>query len=93
MNELIDFQRDLEAFEQLNAQIIGVSNDSPDDNRKFAAQHGIDFPLVSDTDKTIKKTYGRGRVTYLIDKNGIIRHVQKGVPDNAAFLKRLRQLQ
>jgi peroxiredoxin Q/BCP len=62
----------------LDAEVIGVSADNLEANVKFAAENGIDFPLVSDTDKSIRKSYGRGRVTYLIDKNGIIRHVQKG---------------
>jgi peroxiredoxin len=48
--------------------------------------------LVSDTKKSIRKSYGRGRVTYLIDKNGIIRNVQKGVPDNQALLEKLEQI-
>jgi peroxiredoxin len=62
-------------------------------HRDFAAQNGIEFPLVSDLDKSIKKLYGRGRVTYLIDKGGVIRYVQKGVPDNKAFLNQLKKLQ
>jgi len=76
----------------LDAEIIGVSADSLEENVKFAAENGIDFPLVSDTGKSIRKSYGRGRVTYLIDKDGIIRHVQKGVPDNQAFLNKLEQI-
>ena len=64
-----------------------------DTNAKFAAENNIDFPLISDDDKTIKKQYGRGRVTYLIDKSGMIRYVQKGVPKNQDFLNKLEQLQ
>jgi hypothetical protein len=48
--------------------------------------------LASDTEKSIRKSYGRGRVTYLIDKGGIIRHIQKGVPDNQAFLDKLEKI-
>jgi peroxiredoxin len=60
------------------------------DNLKFKEQNGISFPLVSDTGESIKEKYGRGRVTYLIDKNGIIQFVQKGVPDNQVFLDMLK---
>ena len=73
--------------------MIGVSADSIETNRKFAAENGIEFPLVSDTDKEIRKRYGRGRVTYLIDKEGIIRWVQKGVPRNDEFLLELTKLE
>ena len=48
--------------------------------------------MISYDDKTIKKRYGWGRVTYLIDKRGVIRFVQKGVPNNRDFLDRLKPL-
>ena len=89
---MLNFQRDLEAFEKLNTEIIGVSKDRIEKNRKFASENGISFPLVSDTDKSIRKLYGRGRVTFVIDKSGIIRHVQKGVPDNQELLKVIENL-
>lgn len=60
---------------------------------KFVDEEGIQFPLVADTGKKIKKIYGSGRVTYLIDKGGKIRFVQRGVPNNADFIKRLKTLQ
>lgn len=61
--------------------------------RKFVEEEGIRFPLVADTGKEIKKRYGGGRVTYLIDKRGKIRFIQKGVPNNADFIERLKTLQ
>jgi len=61
--------------------------------QQFATENSIGFPLISDNDKEIRKKYGRGRVTYLIDKRGIIRFVQKGVPENQDFLNELKQLQ
>ncbi len=89
---MIAFQRDLEEFRALGAQVIGVSGDNLQTNRRFADENGIDFPLVSDEDGSIKKKYGRGRVTYLIDKDGLIRFIQKGIPDNYELIKRLKQL-
>ena len=77
----------------MDAQIIGVSTDSMETHLEFVKERGIDFPLVSDDGKTIKKLYGWGRVTYLIDKNGIIRFIQKGVPNNQDFIDRLKALQ
>jgi len=76
----------------LDAQVIGVSRDSMQENQRFVAQNEIDFPLISDESKSIRKLYGRGRVTYLIDKNGVIQFVQKGVPDNQDFLDELKKL-
>ena len=76
----------------MDAQVIGVSRDSMQENQRFVAQNEIDFPLISDESKSIRKLYGRGRVTYLIDKNGVIQFVQKGVPDNQDFLDELKKL-
>ena len=92
MDEVLAFQRDLEEFTKLNAQVIGVSRDSMQENRRFVDENGIDFPLVSDENKSIRKLYGRGRVTYLIDKNGVVQFIQKGVPDNQVFLNELKKL-
>lgn len=59
---------------------------------KFVHEEGIEFTLVADTDKKIKKLYGSDRITYLIDKEGYIRYIQKGVPDNQDFLAQLTAL-
>ena len=76
----------------MDAKVIGVSTDSIATNRQFAVEHDIDFPLISDENRRIKKLYGRGRVTYLIDKSGIIRFIQNGVPNNEDFLNELKRL-
>lgn len=60
---------------------------------EFVKEKGISFPLVTDATNEIKANYGRGRVTYLIDKEGIIRFIQKGVPDNKDFIEQLKALQ
>ncbi len=77
----------------MDTQIIGVSTDSMETHREFTDKNGIGFPLISDDDKVIKKLYGSGRITYLIDKSGIIRFVQKGVPENEEFLNQLKQIE
>jgi len=38
--------------------ILGVSFDSQEDNRKFAEKFTFNFPLISDTDRTIGTAYG-----------------------------------
>lgn len=49
--------------------------------------------MLSDPDKTIQRLYEPGRKTYIIDKQGIIRYRQEGVPDNEKLLEVLRSLQ
>ncbi len=66
--------------------MLGISLDSQDRNRKFAAETGASFPLLSDTDKRTAKAYGvlnfthlfANRVTFVIDKEGIIRRIDTG---------------
>ncbi len=66
--------------------MLGISLDSQERNRKFAQETGATFPLLSDTDKQVAKAYGvlnftrlfANRVTFAIDKEGIIRHIDEG---------------
>ena len=83
---------DLEKFEKLDAQVIGISGDSLETHEKFSKKYGITFPLVSDRYGVVKKLYGRGRITYLIDRQGLIRYIEEGVPENRAFLKQLKKI-
>jgi peroxiredoxin Q/BCP len=82
----------MESFGKRNAQVLGVSGDSLETHRSFANQHGIDFPLLDDSDGAIRKLYGDGRITYLVDQHGVIRLVSKGVPDNDQLLQALDTL-
>lgn len=91
--ELQAFQKDIKRFEDLNTQVLGVSSDSIETHKKFTEEYGITFPLISDEDKSVRKLYDKGRITYLIDKNGIIRYIQKGVPKNRKFLKKIKRLE
>jgi peroxiredoxin Q/BCP len=81
------FQMDLEKLE-----VIGISTDSLETHKKFSEKYDISFPLISDRDGSIKNIYGKERITYLIDKHGIIRFIQKGVPKNEDFLKKIRAI-
>ena len=66
--------------------MLGISIDSQERNRKFAEETGASFPLLSDTEKDVAKAYGvlsftrlfANRVTFVIDKEGIIRHIDGG---------------
>ena len=55
--EMCDFSDNLSTFEDLNAQVIGISTDNIDTHKKFAAQYNIKFPLVADTEGQVGKLY------------------------------------
>ena len=59
--------RDLAAeFAEVKAQRIGISADQVDKQHQFADKHGLDFPLLSDPDRTVAKAFGVKRVPSLL---------------------------
>lgn len=81
--EACSFRDGYEAFVEAGAEVVGVSSDSAESHRGFAAKNSLPFVLLSDEGGAVRKLYGvpstlglfPGRVTYVIDKNGIVRHV------------------
>jgi len=81
--EACSFRDAYEDFVQAGAVVIGVSADSWENHRAFASGHRLPFILLSDADGALRKAFGvpktlgimPGRVTYVIDKEGIVRHV------------------
>jgi peroxiredoxin Q/BCP len=77
--------RDLyEDFVDLGAEVIGISSDSVASHQKFTKQYKLPFILLSDSNKKIRSLFGvpsgmfgllPGRVTYVVDKEGIIQMI------------------
>ena len=57
-HEMNEFQDRLNAFTDLGAAVYGVSVDSPFAQNEFRDQLGLEFDLVSDSDKQVIDTYG-----------------------------------
>ena len=97
-----DSYADLQA---LGAEVWGVSGDDAASHQRFAARHQLPFPLLVDKGNALRKAYGvpavlgliPGRVTYVIDGEGMIRHVFNNLLDGPAHrreaLETLRRLQ
>ena len=82
--EACAFRDSHDAFAEAGAQVIGVSSDSVASHDRFAKKHGLPFILAADADGSVRDAYGvpkslfgliPGRVTYVIDRDGIVRHV------------------
>ena len=81
--EACAFRDSHEVFTDAGAQVIGVSSDSVDRHAAFAGRHHLPFTLLSDQKGQVRKSYGvpttlgviPGRVTYVIDREGTVRHV------------------
>jgi peroxiredoxin Q/BCP len=80
--EACAFRDSYEVFKDAGAEVIGISSDSVESHQQFAARHQLPFILLSDVGGVIRKRYGvptafglPGRVTYIIDRYGIVRHI------------------
>ncbi len=77
------FRDGYEEFGKLDAEVIGISSDSVESHKGFAAKHFLPFLLLSDEGGKVRKLYGMpstfgllpGRVTYVIDAEGVVRHI------------------
>jgi glutaredoxin-dependent peroxiredoxin len=92
--ELCSFRDSMSELNNLDAQVVAISVDSPFANRGFAAKYGFEFPLLSDFNREVINTYDIAlqdfagipgytvakRSVFLLDKEGIVRF--KWVTDN-----------
>jgi peroxiredoxin Q/BCP len=76
------FRDRYEVFQESGAVVLGVSVDSVESHRDFAAEHALPFQLLSDEDGKLVDKYGvstmfgvADRVTFVIDRRGVVRHV------------------
>jgi peroxiredoxin Q/BCP len=81
--EACEFRDRYDVFTGLGAEVLGVSSDTLESHKSFATHHGLPFLLLSDEGGKVRKLYGvpssmgiiPGRVTYIIDKKGFVRHI------------------
>ncbi len=80
--EACSFRDDMGDVEASGIKVLGVSSDSTESHKRFERKYKLNFTLVADPDRTIIETYGvKGpfgvarRVTFLIDREGMIRYV------------------
>lgn len=81
--EACSFQDEHQEVAEAGACVVGVSSDDVESHRRFAEKHRLPFRLLSDragdlrTRFRVPKTLGLidGRVTYVIDSQGVIRHI------------------
>jgi len=87
--ELCTMRDDITTYQNLNAQILGVSVDSLFTLEKFKSEQNLNFPLLSDFNKEVSRAYDslyedfvldmKGvskRSAFVIDKKGIIRYAE-----------------
>ncbi|TGE20145.1 peroxiredoxin [Hymenobacter elongatus] len=101
--EACSFRDQYEDFQDLGAEVVGVSSDSESSHQKFTQKHRLPFPLLADIGGRVRKLYEvprallgilPGRVTFVIDKNGVIQYIFNslgGATDHVSNAKKVLQ--
>lgn len=101
--QLPGLQENLSRFVSLNTEVLGLSVDSKHSSAAFAEHLHLEFPLLSDFDKSVTTAYGvlreggfAERALFIIDKEGRIAYSHVNaigeVPDNAPVFEVLEKL-
>ncbi len=93
--EACAFRDQYQIFTDAGAEVIGISGDSQQSHKQFATKYNLPFTLLCDTNNKVRQLYDvpatlwilPGRVTYVIDKEGIIRHIFDSMLDFEAHVK------
>jgi len=73
----------LRNFTDLGALVIGISADNIESHKKFEEKYNLPFILLADTENEVRSLFGvpknlfliPGRVTYVIDKRGVVQYI------------------
>lgn len=90
--EACNFRDNISKITDQNAVVLGVSVDDIDSHKSFKDEQKLNFILLADTSKVVSKTYSglsssgmAKRVTFVIDKNGIIKKIFPSVDVNEHY--------
>jgi peroxiredoxin Q/BCP len=82
--EACSFRDSYEEFTDRNVKVIGISADDVESHSNFAKKYNLPFTLLADVDNEVRNLFGvkgnvfgliPGRVTYVVDKTGVIIYV------------------
>jgi thioredoxin-dependent peroxiredoxin len=104
--EACDFRDSLSALQTAGVSVLGISPDKPEKLAQFAEQEGLNFPLLSDADKSVmtewgafgeKKNYGKVvqgviRSTLVLDPEGKVETAQYNVRAQGHVARLRKQL-
>ncbi len=93
--EACGFRDKYDLFKILGAEVWGVSNGNESMHLEFALKNKLQYPLLCDESNGLRKIFGvpkflgimEGRVTYIIDKKGVIRHIFVDILNGPAHIK------
>jgi len=84
--QLNSYNDDLAEFGEVNAQLLGISAQDVSSHEAFSGKHGLQFPLLADTDKAVAGSYGTlgpigfpRRSVFIVDADGIVRYAHRAI--------------
>lgn len=84
--QLNAYNNELDQFQSLDAQILGVSAQGIASHQQFAGKHGFKFPLLADTDKAVAGLFGTlgplgfpRRSVFIVDAHGVVRYAHRAI--------------
>jgi len=103
--QFCSYRDDADRFDELDAQVVGISPQSVDSHERFRGEYGLTVPLLADPERSVIRAYGVlgpgglvRRSIFIVDPDGVVRyrHVAllglqyKNVEDLRGALERVR---
>ncbi|WP_366184742.1 peroxiredoxin [Flavobacterium ovatum] len=95
------FRDSYQDFQDLGAEVIGISSDGQQSHQEFSTKHNLPFILLSDEDQKIKNQFGissrffgilSARVTFVVDKDGVVQMVFNSIFGKNHIIKALEKV-
>lgn len=84
--QLNDYNDGFASFNDLDAQVLGISPQDLDSHERFTSKYGFKFPLLADTDKAVARLYGTlgpigfpRRSVFIVDREGTVRYTHRAI--------------
>tara|TARA_Y100001968_G_C19360289_1_gene719380 strand:+ start:761 stop:1219 length:459 start_codon:yes stop_codon:yes gene_type:complete len=93
--EACGFRDKYDLFKVLGAEVWGISNGESSSHLEFANKNNLQYPLLCDTNNSLRREFGvpkflgllEGRVTYIVDSKGELRHIFEDLLNGPAHIK------
>jgi thioredoxin-dependent peroxiredoxin len=79
--QFCSYRDNADEFGALDATVVGISSQNLDSHESFAAEHGLNVPLLADEDSEVAKSYGAHqpvvgtkRAAIIVDEEGVVRY-------------------
>jgi thioredoxin-dependent peroxiredoxin len=97
--QLTSVRDNYEDFEKLDSLVLGINPQNAESHNAFIQKFGLKNPLLVDENKEVIEKYGALaedssaiRSVIIIDKQGIIRYIQRGKPEHQEIKQQLEQI-